>query len=45
MTSEAVISTQQVFRRFGKKEVLSGVDLAVPRGSVVGLLGKNATGK
>ena len=45
MTSEAVISTQQVCRRFGKKEVLRGVDLAVPRGSVVGLLGKNATGK
>ena len=45
MTSEAVISTQQVCRRFGNKEVLRGVDLAVPRGSVVGLLGKNATGK
>ena len=45
MTSEAVISTQQVCRRFGNKDVLRGVDLAVPRGSVVGLLGKNATGK
>ena len=45
MTSEAVISTQEVCRRFGNKEVLRGVDLAVPRGSVVGLLGKNATGK
>ncbi len=45
MTSEAVISTQDVCRRFGNKEVLRGVDLAIPRGSVVGLLGKNATGK
>lgn len=45
MTNEAVISTQQVCRRFGNKEVLCGVDLAIPRGSVVGLLGKNATGK
>ena len=45
MTSEAVISTQHVCRRFGNKEVLRGVDLAVPRGSVVGLLGKNAAGK
>jgi len=45
MTSDAVISTEQVCRRFGDKEVLRGVDLAVPRGSVVGLLGKNATGK
>jgi ABC-2 type transport system ATP-binding protein len=45
MTNDAVISTQQVCRRFGDKEVLRGVDLAIPRGSVVGLLGKNATGK
>ena len=45
MTSETIISAQQVCRRFGNKEVLRGVDLAVPRGSVVGLLGKNAAGK
>ena len=45
MRSEAVISTQQVCKRFGNKEVLRGVDLAIPRGSVVGLLGKNAAGK
>lgn len=45
MTSETVISAQQVCRRFGSKEVLRGVDLEIPRGSVVGLLGKNATGK
>jgi ABC-2 type transport system ATP-binding protein len=45
MTDETVISAQQVYRRFGDKEVLCGVDLAIPRGSVVGLLGKNAAGK
>ncbi len=45
MTGESVISVQKVCRRFGKKEVLRGVDLAIPRGSVVGLLGKNAAGK
>jgi ABC-2 type transport system ATP-binding protein len=45
MTSEAVVSAQGVCRRFGSKEVLRGVDLAIPRGSVVGLLGKNAAGK
>jgi ABC-2 type transport system ATP-binding protein len=45
MAIEPVISAQQVFRRFGNKEVLRGVDLAIPRGSVVGLLGKNAAGK
>jgi ABC-2 type transport system ATP-binding protein len=45
MTDEPVISAQQVYRRFGNKEVLRGVDLTIPRGSVVGLLGKNAAGK
>jgi len=45
MTEEAVISSQQVCRNFGDKEVLRGVDLTIPRGSVVGLLGKNAAGK
>jgi len=45
MPDEAVISAQGVCKRFGKKEVLRGATLAVPRGSVVGLLGKNAAGK
>lgn len=45
MTDETVISAKQVCRRFGDKEVLRGVDLTIPRGSVVGLLGKNAAGK
>jgi ABC-2 type transport system ATP-binding protein len=45
MRDESVISAQGVCRRFGNKEVLRGVDLAIPRGSVVGLLGKNAAGK
>jgi ABC-2 type transport system ATP-binding protein len=45
MTDEPVISAQGVRRRFGDKEVLRGVDLTIPRGSVVGLLGKNAAGK
>lgn len=45
MTSETVISAQQVCKQFGDKRVLRGVDLSIPRGSVIGLLGKNATGK
>lgn len=45
MMNETIISAQGVCRRFGDKEVLRGVDLGIPRGSVVGLLGKNATGK
>jgi ABC-2 type transport system ATP-binding protein len=45
MPDEAVISAQGVCKRFGKKDVLCDATLAVPRGSVVGLLGKNAAGK
>jgi ABC-2 type transport system ATP-binding protein len=45
MPDEFVISARQVCRRFGAKKVLCGVDLEIPRGSVVGLLGKNASGK
>jgi ABC-2 type transport system ATP-binding protein len=43
--TDVVISAQQVFRQFKEKEVLRGVDLEIPRGSVVGLIGKNAAGK
>ncbi len=43
--TDAVISARQVCRRFWSKEVLRGLDLAIPRGSVVGLIGKNAAGK
>ncbi len=45
MPDEAVISAQGVCKRFGNKDVLCDATLAVPRGSVVGLLGKNAAGK
>jgi ABC-2 type transport system ATP-binding protein len=45
MPHESVISARQVYRRFGPKQVLRGVDLDIPRGSVVGLLGQNASGK
>lgn len=45
MTDQSVITAQNVFKKFGNKDVLRGVDLAIPRGSVVGLLGKNAAGK
>ena len=32
-------------KRFGSKEVLRGLDLAVPEHSVFGFLGKNGAGK
>ena len=40
-----VIQAQGVRKGFKDKQVLTGVDLDVPRGSVVGLLGKNGAGK
>ena len=32
-------------KRFGDKQVLSDVNLTIPRGKIIGLLGKNGTGK
>lgn len=40
-----IIRCAQLQKSFGKTEVLRGVDLVVPEGSVVGLLGTNGAGK
>ncbi|TWT73262.1 ABC transporter ATP-binding protein [Allorhodopirellula solitaria] len=40
-----IIRTSGLRKHFGKNEVLRGVDLAIPRGAVVGLLGSNGAGK
>lgn len=39
------IVAQNVVKRFGEVTALNGVDLEVPRGSVLGLLGPNGAGK
>ena len=44
MTSDG-ITAHGLTRRFGATTALDGVDLAVPRGSVLGLLGPNGAGK
>lgn len=36
---------QGLRKRFGTKEILRGVDLAIPAGAVVGLVGTNGSGK
>ncbi len=43
--NECIIKATNVHKRFGKTKVLTGVDLCVPRGAVVGLLGTNGSGK
>jgi len=41
----AAISIQNVIKHFGSKEILKGVNLEIPPGAVVGLLGTNGSGK
>lgn len=43
--SDYAIEISNLQKRFGKKQVLNGVDLRVPRGSIYGLLGRNGEGK
>ncbi len=45
MEHESVIETSDVRVRFGRSDVLGGVDLVVPRGSVTALVGCNGAGK
>ena len=34
-----------VNKNFGDKKILKDVNLSIPRGKIIGLLGKNGTGK
>jgi oleandomycin transport system ATP-binding protein len=45
MTSELVIEAEGLVKHFGGTKALQGVDLAVPRGTVLGVLGPNGAGK
>ena len=40
-----MIQTSGLVKRFGKVTALDGLDLAVPRGTILGLLGPNGAGK
>jgi ABC-2 type transport system ATP-binding protein len=42
---DAAVQAEGIVKRFGSTWALRGVDLAVPRGSVLGLLGPNGAGK
>jgi daunorubicin resistance ABC transporter ATP-binding subunit len=43
--SDPIITVEGVERSFGSTRALAGVDLAVERGTVLGLLGRNGAGK
>ncbi len=45
MANEGLIVATKVTKRYGRKRVLNGVDLMVPQGQVMALLGANGAGK
>lgn len=45
MTTDLVIEADGLMKRYGSTQALAGVDLHVPRGTVLGVLGPNGAGK
>lgn len=43
--SETAIQIRGLVKYFGRRCVLKGIDLAIPKGSIYGLLGRNGVGK
>ncbi len=42
---ESVVEFRDVYKSYSNKDVLKGVDLNIPKGKIVGLLGPNGSGK
>jgi len=40
-----IVEAQGITKTFGKMQVLTGIDLTVPEGTVLALLGPNGAGK
>lgn len=40
-----VLEIRNLAKRFGKQQVIDGLDLVVPEGSVFGFIGRNGSGK
>jgi ABC-2 type transport system ATP-binding protein len=45
VSSEICVQVRGLQKRFGKREVLAGLDWSIPAGRVIGLLGRNGAGK
>ncbi|MFW9924992.1 MAG: ABC transporter ATP-binding protein [Candidatus Thorarchaeota archaeon] len=45
MNNEFIIETKDMHKSFGDKEIIKGISLHVPRGSIYALLGPNGAGK
>ncbi len=45
MKKDSIISIKDVWKSFGKKEILRGLSLEIPKGKVVTMLGFSGTGK
>ncbi len=43
--TDLVVRAEGLAKRFGKTQALDGVDLAMARGTVLGVLGPNGAGK
>lgn len=44
-TSDAVVIADDLHRSFGKQEVIKGITLTIPTGSIIGLIGPSGCGK
>ncbi|MEG1802619.1 MAG: ATP-binding cassette domain-containing protein, partial [Lachnospiraceae bacterium] len=40
-----LLTCNGLYKNYGKKEVLKDINLTIPRGKIIGLLGKNGCGK
>jgi ABC-2 type transport system ATP-binding protein len=45
MRADTAVLVKSLVKRYGNREVLRGLDLSLPRGSITGLLGRNGAGK
>lgn len=45
MSDELLIETKEIRKSFGDKEILKGISLHIPKGSIYALLGPNGAGK